>query len=155
MKWRWFVALIPVIISCENIPVETQVDTTLPTVATDNWKAEIDSVMSAQEMAWNTGQLEDFMQAYIQSDSLMFIGSRGLNYGWQTTLGNYQKSYPDKEAMGTLKFENLEYKKLGDENALVIGLWNLYRTTDTLKGSYSLNWQYIDGQWKIIADHSS
>lgn len=151
---RYLLFVLPLLSSCEFV-VETKTKPAQEFELTENWKADIDSLMDAQEVAWNEGNLENFMAPYLQSDSLIFIGKRGPNYGWQTTLSNYQKSYPDKEAMGILKFENLEYKKLGDENALVIGLWNLYRTEDTLKGSYSLNWQFIDGQWKIIADHSS
>lgn len=140
-------------VACDNVSVETTV--TNDRAEIKNWKQQIDSTMSWQEKAWNEGNLEQFMQPYLKSDELMFIGSRGLNYGWQTTLDNYKRSYPDKEAMGTLEFENVEYKSLNDESALVVGRWTLYRSTDTLSGSYSLNWQLVDGHWKIIADHSS
>jgi hypothetical protein len=34
----------------------------------------------------------------------MFIGKSGITYGWQKTLDNYKKGYPDKEAMGKLHF---------------------------------------------------
>lgn len=115
----------------------------------------IDSLMLAQQNAWNTGSLEAYMQTYEQSDSLIFIGSRGLNYGWKTTLSNYQKSYPDKNAMGTLEFKNLEFKDLGNDYSFVIGRWHLYRSADTLSGSYSLLWQWNKGSARIIADHSS
>ena len=115
----------------------------------------IDSLMQAQQDAWNTGGLEAYMQTYKQSDSLIFIGSRGLNYGWNTTLSNYQKSYPDKEAMGTLEFKSLEFKDLGSEYSFLIGRWNLYRSADTLSGSYSLLWQWDGKSASIIADHSS
>lgn len=115
----------------------------------------IDSLMLAQQNAWNTGSLEAYMQTYQKSDSLIFIGSRGLSYGWSTTLSNYQKSYPDKDAMGTLEFENLEFKDLGSEYSYMIGRWHLYRSADTLSGSYSLLWQWNGKTASIIADHSS
>lgn len=115
----------------------------------------IESVMDKQEEAWNSANLEGFMEPYLKSDSLMFIGSRGLNYGWQTTLSNYIKSYPDPEAMGKLEFENLEFIDLGTEHSFMIGRWHLYRTADTLEGSYSLLWKWIETQPVIIADHSS
>lgn len=115
----------------------------------------IDSLMLAQQNAWNTGSLEAYMQTYKKSDSLIFIGSRGLNYGWNTTLSNYQKSYPDKDAMGTLEFDNLEFKDLGSEYSFMIGRWYLYRSADTLSGSYSLLWQWNGKTASIIADHSS
>ena len=39
----------------------------------------IRQVMQEQQDAWNRGDLEAFMQGYWQSDSLRFIGSRGLS----------------------------------------------------------------------------
>lgn len=145
MKILFYVLLLPLFTGFDTMYIDQQ----------SNWKSEIDSIMDFQEEAWNRGDLEGFMEPYHQSDSLLFVGSRGLTYGWKNTLANYRKGYPDKEQMGTLHFENDEYRTLGESNALVIGRWHLYRATDTLQGSYSLNWQLIKGQWKIIADHSS
>jgi ketosteroid isomerase-like protein len=85
----------------------------------------------------------------------MFVGKSGLNKGWQTTLDNYKRAYPTSEKMGTLLFENKEFESLGNEHFLVIGKWNLFRTSDTLRGYYSLVWKKDQEGWKIIADHSS
>jgi ketosteroid isomerase-like protein len=116
---------------------------------------KIDELMETQEAAWNSGDLEAFMEPYWNSDSLIFIGKRGPTYGWKQTLENYKKSYPNKEAMGTLQFTNLQIEALGEERALVIGKWELFRTADTLSGHYSLIWAMKNGSLKIIADHSS
>jgi hypothetical protein len=116
---------------------------------------KIDALMKSQESAWNSGDLEGFMEPYWNSDSLIFIGKRGPTYGWKETLENYKKSYPNKEAMGILRFTNIESKSIGVENALVIGKWELFRIEDTLSGHYSLIWAKKNGSWKIIADHSS
>lgn len=148
MKILFYFLLIPLFTGFDTMYIDQQKQPA-------NWKSEIDSIMDFQDKAWNQGDLEAFMQPYHQSDSLLFVGSRGLTYGWKNTLDNYRKSYPDKEQMGTLHFENDEYRTLGENNALVIGRWHLYRAKDTLQGSYSLNWQLIKGEWKIIADHSS
>lgn len=116
---------------------------------------DIQNQMAAQEISWNSGNLENFMLPYWRSDSLIFIGKKGPTYGWQKTLDNYKTSYPDARSMGTLKFKNLDYKILNREYIWLIGQWNLYRTTDTLSGHYTLLWQQINGQWRIVADHSS
>lgn len=115
----------------------------------------IDSIMDVQEEAWNNASLEGFMQAYWKSDSLMFIGRRGITNGWQTTLTNYKNSYPDALSMGKLKFTNKHMDRLDSANAFVIGQWELFRATDTLSGHYSLVWKKLNGQWTIVADHSS
>lgn len=117
--------------------------------------ALIKTIMDNQEKAWNKGDLNGFMQAYNPNDSLVFIGSRGLTYGWQTTLDNYKKSYNSKAKMGRLFFENDMLKQVGDEAVWVAGRWNLFRDSDTLSGSYLLVWEKINGEWKIVADHSS
>ena len=93
----------------------------------------------------------------VNSDSLKFIGKAGLTYGWDTTLANYKKSYPDTDAMGRLTFDNLSIEMIDSDVILVIGKWMLVRNTlgDTLQGHYSLNWQKKDGDWVIVVDHSS
>ena len=103
----------------------------------DNRPAELDfneikEIMSAQEDSWNAGDLEGFMNGYLESDSLLFIGSNGLRQGWQKTLEGYQRSYSSPEQMGRLEFENLKFKSLGKDAILVIGKWTLFRTNDTI-----------------------
>ncbi len=117
-------------------------------------KEQILDIMSTQEKAWNNADLEGFMQAYWKSDQLKFIGKSGIKYGWQLTLDNYKKSYPDKAAMGTLHFDVLQIEIVKD-TAFVLGKWQLSRVKDTLKGFYTLYWKRLDGQWNIIIDHSS
>ena len=116
---------------------------------------QIQRVMDRQQEARNQGDLEDYMNGYWKSDSLRFIGKRGITYGWQPTLDNYKTGYPNADAMGRLQFTNLSMELTGDSSAYVIGKWQLYRTTDTLYGHYSLLWKRIDNQWLIVADHSS
>ncbi len=117
--------------------------------------AKIESLMHEQQVSWNQNDFPGFMRYYWNDDSLKFVGSRGLTYGWQTTLDNYKKSYPDKAAMGTLKFTNLMIDVMDSTNAFVIGKFELFRTADTLSGHYTLLWKKINGQWLIVADHSS
>ena len=117
-------------------------------------KADIKSIMSKQELAWNEGDLEEFMVPYLHSKELMFVGKSGIKYGWQTTLDNYKKSYPNKDAMGQLTFELLKIEINGD-SAFVLGTWRLNRTQDVLSGYYTLYWKKIEGQWQITIDHSS
>jgi len=112
-------------------------------------------VMADQESAWNRADLEAFMDGYWKSDSLTFIGSRGVTNGWQATLDSYKKGYPDAEAMGKLTFTILTLEILSPESAYVIGKWHLARTKDELGGHFTLLWKKIGGKWVIVADHSS
>lgn len=123
--------------------------------AQDNDLLAISNVMSQQQKDWNNGELVSFMQGYWNSDSLKFISSRGVNYGWQATLAGYQKGYPTKEAMGTLTFTILSLEKLSDNSAFMIGKWHLKRSSDEPNGHFTLLWKKINGKWVIVADHTS
>ena len=119
-----------------------------------NEKENILKVMAQQEKDWNEGNIEAFMQGYWQSDSLMFIGKNGIKFGWQTTLDNYKKSYPDKKAMGKLTFEILKLEQ-NNSTAYMLGKWSLSRKGDNPKGYFTLYWKKIDGNWVITIDHTS
>lgn len=116
---------------------------------------QIRNVLETQRTAWNKGDLEGFMQTYVRSDSLMFIGKNGVQWGWQNTLENYKKSYPDRDAMGELQFDLLVIKKLSDQYYYVVGKWMLSRTIGDVSGHFDLLLQKINGRWYIISDHSS
>jgi len=125
------------------------------TFAQDTGERQIRTLMQQQTTAWNEGDINGFMQTYWRSDSLMFIGKSGLTYGWQATLDNYKKSYPDTAAMGKLNFNLLEFKQLSPILYFVVGKWHLQRTAGDLQGHFSLLIRKIKGEWKIVADHSS
>jgi hypothetical protein len=123
--------------------------------AQTNEEKAILKILETQQNAWNTGNLEKFMEGYWKSDSLKFIGKNGIQYGWQKTLDNYKKSYPTAEKMGKLQFTIISIELAGKENAFVIGQWHLIRSEGDLKGYFTLFWKKINGTWLIVADHSS
>ena len=117
---------------------------------------QIKNVMLKQQECWNVGDIDCFMESYNNTDSLRFIGSKGINYGWQTTLDNYKKSYPDKATMGKLAFTFEEIKVFTAVDAYVLGKWELDRKEkENLGGYFSLIWKRINGEWVIISDHTS
>ena len=97
-----------------------------------------------------------FMEGYWKSDSLVFVGSAGVTRGHQATLARYQKSYPTKSLMGTLTFDNRQWTPLGPNAGLLLGSWHLSKKDlEDAQGMYTLLWKRIEGQWNIVADHSS
>jgi ketosteroid isomerase-like protein len=118
-------------------------------------KKEILKVMTDQQTAWNNGNIDGYMQGYWKNDSLLFIGSKGPTYGWQKTLDNYKKSYPNKEKMGILEFSDIQVKILGKKHAYVFGKWKLVRTNDSPNGIYTLIFEKFKDGWKIISDHTN
>lgn len=118
-------------------------------------EAAVRQVLHEQTLAWNRGDIDGFMTGYWQNDSLMFIGKSGITYGWQNTLNNYKKGYPDTAAMGKLDFKLIEIKRLSSLYFYVVGKWHLKRSGGDIGGYYNLLWKKIKGQWLIVADHSS
>lgn len=112
-------------------------------------------VLDEQTKAWNNGDLESFMVGYWESDSLLFIGKSGPKYGYQTTLQNYKRGYPDTAAMGKLHFDILQMKRLSVMYYFIVGKFHLQRTIGDLEGHFTLLFKKLKGKWVIVADHSS
>lgn len=115
----------------------------------------IRAVLHTQEIAWNNGDLDAFMQGYWNSDSLLFIRSRGTDRGWQAALESYQKGYPDRASMGTLRFNLLSIQPLSETHFLIAGRYFLTRRNGNLEGSFTLIFRKIDGKWVAVYDHTS
>ncbi|MCA9194733.1 MAG: nuclear transport factor 2 family protein [Planctomycetales bacterium] len=112
------------------------------------------TLLQQQVDCWNQGDIPGFMNLYWKSDLLTFSSGGDTVRGWQATFERYTRRYPDPIAMGKLTFTDLEYRPLGERAALVLGHWRLARG-DTLEGNFSLVFQHIDGNWKIVHDHTS
>ncbi|MFM7510378.1 MAG: YybH family protein [Bacteroidota bacterium] len=113
------------------------------------------ALLDTQTAAWNKGDLQGFMKGYWENDSLRFIGKSGITYGWNNTLANYKRGYPDTAAMGKLQFTILVVKKLSSRCYEVVGKWYLKRSIGDASGHYTLLLRKIKGSWVIVSDHSS
>src|ERR1700748_1941942 len=118
-------------------------------------KEAVLKVLDDQQQAWNKGDIDAFMKTYWRSDSLVFVGKDAPVYGWQKTIERYKKAYPDKAAMGQLSFDIKQVKILDDHNAFVLGGWRLKREKDAPGGYFTLWFRKINGEWKIVCDHTS
>ena len=112
-------------------------------------------LLAEQVKGWNKGNINNFMKGYWQSDSLLFIGKNGPQYGYQTTLDNYKKSYPDNTAMGKLSFDLLQVKRLSPGYFFVVGKWHLTRTIGDAQGHFTLLIRRVKDKWLVVVDHSS
>ncbi len=118
-------------------------------------KKAVLKILEEQTFYWNKGDLDNFVKGYWNNDSLMFIGSSGVVYGYQNTLDRYKKTYGDSSKMGKLQFEIIHVKKLSPVYYYVVGKWFLKRNAGDVGGHYTLLFHKINGEWKIVAEHSS
>lgn len=112
-------------------------------------------LLEEQAAAWNRGDVEGFVDGYWKSDLLTFAGSGGVTRGWDGLLARYRRTYPNRAAMGTLSFSDLEITLLASDAALVLGRWRLDRERDTPGGIFSLIVRRIGGNWRVVHDHTS
>jgi len=140
-----FIFALLVLASCNNTPSTT--DKTSDDFA-------IRTVLNNQVVAWNKGDIESFMKGYWKSDSIFFIGKK-ITSGWDSTLARYKKSYPDKAAMGKLRFEILQLNFVSTDACLVTGKFFLTREKDNPHGIFTLLFKKKKGSWVIVYDHTS
>jgi len=118
-------------------------------------EAEIRSILSRQEAAWNLGETEAFLQGYAPNTT--FVGDK-ITHGLEEVRVRYQMHYPTRASMGHLTFSDLEVHMMGAEYAYVIGRWRLERTAEAggdTGGIYTLLFQRTAKGWKIILDHTT
>jgi hypothetical protein len=113
------------------------------------------NMLSYQVKWWNAGNIDLYMHGYWNSDSLLFIGSKGPRHGYDSTLRRYKEAYPDKDRMGHLTSYITGMTKLSAEYYFVVGRWALKRNAGDVDGSYTLLIRKINGEWVIVCDHSS
>ena len=121
-----------------------------------NERQAVLDVLAHQNKNWNEGNISAFMEDYWKSDSLMFIGSKGVVFGWKATLDRYNKSYPDLATMGKLKFDIQKTDFHSKTTCWVLGKWHLTRPEKgDIGGYFTLILKKINGKWLIVSDHTS
>lgn len=117
--------------------------------------AAVLEVLDLQVEAWNNGDINGFMAGYLNSDDLRFTSGGEVRYGWRQTRKRYRERYPDRAAMGTLAFENLDVRMLSEHAAMVFGRFRLTREADEPTGWFTLLLERHGERWLIVADHTS
>jgi ketosteroid isomerase-like protein len=112
-------------------------------------------VLKNQQVSWNRGDVDAFLEGYWHSPELTFSGASGIARGWDAVRARYRKNYADRDSMGQLEFSALEFHFLGPDAAMVLGHWHLTRTKGDVGGVFTLVWQRFPEGWRILHDHTS
>ena len=122
---------------------------------TQNATAQIRAVLSAQQEAWNRGDIDRFMNGYARSPSTVFVSEDTIRRGWETVRERYRKKYSDRAKMGTLTFSDLEIALFSPDAAVALGRWRLERAKDRPHGCFTLIFKRLPEGWRIVHDHTS
>lgn len=118
---------------------------------------DVVKVLTAQERDWNRGDLDAFATGYKNSPDILFVGHQ-VSRGYAQMLADYHGNYPNKDAMGTLTFGDLQPHILDERFATVVGHYRLDRSKKgggPAEGLFSLVFEKTDHGWKIILDHTT
>ena len=117
--------------------------------------AEVQSVLTAQQDAWNRGDIDAFMNGYARSASTVFVSQDEVSRGWETVRDRYRVKYSDRTKMGTLSFSEIDVTMLSPDAAVVLGRWRLKRANDEPHGRFTLIFKRLPEGWRIVHDHTS
>lgn len=124
--------------------------------ARDDSRRAIHEILDRQAAAWNRGDLDAFMADYWRSPELVFTSGGRVQRGWRTTLDRYRDTYGGStETMGRLSFHDVTVHPLSRDAAWALGYWDLDRGGEEVGGVFTLVFRRIDGEWKIVHDHTS
>lgn len=140
--------------SCGSVPsAEQESLNTSPSVQPE----EILAPLIESVDAWNSGDIERFMESYEAGAETTFVGAE-VAKGTDAVLARYRRDYPDQDHMGRTEFSELEARPLSGDLAIVTGRYRLERGEEfggPAHGIFSLVMRKGDAGWRIIHDHSA
>lgn len=108
--------------------------------------------------AWNRGDLDGFLEPYLDSPEMTYVGGSGIVRGKEELREVYRRAYwTDEGPAQSLRFTDLEVRMLGSEHALVLGGYRLYEASGAEAGSgpFTLVLRRTAEGWRVVHDHSS
>jgi ketosteroid isomerase-like protein len=119
--------------------------------------AAIRNMLNKQTADWNRGDLDAFATGYKNSPDILFIGSHPSR-GYAGMIAGYKRSFPTRDAMGTLSFSQLEVQPLDEHFATTTGHFHLERTAKgggNADGFFLLVLEKTAQGWKIVRDDTT
>lgn len=111
------------------------------------------SILKKQESDWNSGDLKGFMAPYWNSDTLMTVTVRGVQYGKDRLEKYLNRTFPDSASMGQLQYNVIHIELIGESDALLTGKW-LRKNEKKFRGGYfSILLRKLNSRWVIISEH--
>ncbi|MDP2471707.1 MAG: nuclear transport factor 2 family protein [Candidatus Palauibacterales bacterium] len=140
--------LAAVLVSACSFEVEAEGDSDV--------QGTVDAMLTESAAAWNSGELEGFIDDYMESANTTYIGAGGLLTGFDAIRARYAPLFEPGASRDSLRFEDLRVRRLAAVDAIATARWILYRYGEvTGSGPFTLVLRHTSAGWKIIHDHSS
>lgn len=119
-------------------------------------QGSVDQMLAESAAAWNRGELEGFMDDYMESANTTYVGAGGLLTGYEAIRDRYAPLFEPGASRDSLRFEDVRVRRLAAVDAIATARWILYRNgAITASGPFTLVMRHTSSGWKIIHDHSS
>ncbi len=143
-------AVLAFIIGCTPVPQrESDPEETDPT-------AVVTALLTESAAAWNAGDLERFVSDYARDSTTTFVSGGRVRSGFTWIRGNYAPAFERGAARDSLQFQSVAARWLGPEHVLATARFVLFRGDSvTASGPFTLVLREVEGDWKIMHDHTS
>ena len=119
-------------------------------------QAQISAMLTHSARSWNRGDLDGFVDDYVNSDRTTYVGRNGVVHGRAAIRAVYAPRFAPGARHDSLSFEGLEVDSLAPGVIHVLAFYILSRGDSVVaRGPTSLIMLRQDGRWRIVHDHSS
>jgi ketosteroid isomerase-like protein len=109
-------------------------------------------IVLAQEAAWNNGDLDGFLSKFKDApETQAVLGARAT--GLPEIRSAFHTNYPNRDAMGTIAYSDVEARELGEKFALATGKYHLDRSKKyggPADGTFTEVMEKTPAGWQII-----
>ena len=143
------VTLFVTLLGCGACWIETQEDE-------GDLRSSVEAMLTESAEAWNRGELDGFMDDYLESDATTYIGGSGMRIGYDSIRARFAPDFEPGADRDSLRFEEIRARRLGAVDGVVTARWILHWDgVVTESGPLTLVVRRTSAGWKIIHDHSS
>lgn len=132
--------------------------TTAPTTRSDRAALTQQIVTQLERAArdWNRGDLDGFLSDYAPESTTTFVDGHRARHGFDFIRKRYARWFARDAKRDSLRFEEVEARRLSPRLALVTARFILERNgAATSSGPFTLVMEQRPEGWKILHDHSS
>ena len=118
--------------------------------------SQITSQLDRAADDWNRGDLERFLSDYAAESTTTFMDGRRARHGFEFIRQNYAPRFAPGARRDSLRFEEVEARRLRPDLALVTARFVLTRRDSvTASGPFTLVMEQRPAGWRILHDHTS
>jgi len=130
-----------------------------PALALTADEAAMKKVLDDSAEAWNHGDIKGFVAiSYERSPTTVYLTAQGPVMGYDAIESLYTQRWSKRAGgPGTLSTENLQFKPLSPDYAIVYGDYRLVFDGDAKPASGAFDLVFHKGErgWKIVSDHTN